>query len=326
MHENHKPKQGSSELIGRRHFVQTAAALSSFGALYATELKLTPEHQAAVNRQRRIFFQYDPAADIQKKGGFGADMDAVMRYVFDFADLPGSQLDAICIDVSNEGVAHYRSKILRPIQHPGLVKWRERGLDYFDELIKQGHRRGKEVWWGLRINEVERGDLIYYEKGGAGSISDERNPVKAAHPEWLIRSWWWQGFYNYAVKEVRAYRLSIIQEVAEQYDAEQYDLTVCISTSSGTHPSCRRASNGRIASTSPTSCATCAKCCRSAPPNAVGPSYWPAGCRIRSRDVTQTGSILPSGRPRGSSTYSSSELAPSTLMWRRSAKPWPEHR
>jgi hypothetical protein len=113
-------------------------------------------------------------------------------------------------------VAHYRSKILRPIQHPGLMKWRAEGLDYFDELIKQGRRRGKEIWWGLRINEVERGDLINYEKGGA-SISDDRNPVKAAHPDWLIRSWWWQGFWNYAVKEVRDYRLSIIREVAEQY-------------------------------------------------------------------------------------------------------------
>lgn len=190
--------------------------LASLAALHAAEFSFTPEHQAAVNRERRIFSQYDPAADIQKKGGFGSDMEALMEYVFGFADLPGSQLDAICIDVSNESVAHYRSKILRPIQHPGLMKWREEGLDYFDEFIKQGHRRGKEIWWGLRINEVERGDLIYYEKGGA-SISDERNPVKAAHPEWLIRSWWWQGFYNYAVKEVRDYRLSVIREVAEQY-------------------------------------------------------------------------------------------------------------
>jgi hypothetical protein len=170
-----------------------------------------------VNQQRRIFFQYDPYADIQQKGGFGADMKVVMDYVFDFADLPGSQLDAICIDVSNEGVAHYRSKILRPIQHPGLMKWREQGLDYFDALIRHGHQRGKEIWWGLRINEVERGDLAAYEPGRYAEFK-ERNPVKAAHPEWLIRSWWWQGFYNYAVKEVRDYRLSIIREVAEQYD------------------------------------------------------------------------------------------------------------
>lgn len=42
-----------------------------------------------MNRQRRIFFQYDPASDIQPKGGFGSDMEALMGYVFDFADMPG---------------------------------------------------------------------------------------------------------------------------------------------------------------------------------------------------------------------------------------------
>ncbi len=133
----------------------------------------------------RIFFQYDPGADIQLKGGFGSDMESLMDYVYDFADMPGSQLDAICIDVSNEGVAHYRSKLLRPIQHPGLMKWREEGLDYFDALIKHGHKRGKEIWWGLRMNEVERGDLAAYETvGGAPKIAqDVRNPMKAAHPD-----------------------------------------------------------------------------------------------------------------------------------------------
>jgi len=178
---------------------------------------LTPSHRAAVDRQRRIFFQYDPAADIQRKGGFGSDMNAVMSYVLDAASQPDSQLDAICIDVSNEGVAHYRSKILPAIQHPGLMKWREQGLDYFDELIKRGHQRGKEIWWGLRMNEVERGDLAVYDIKAFADMKD-RNPVKAAHPEWLIRSWWWQGFWNYAVPEVRDYRLSIIREVAEHYD------------------------------------------------------------------------------------------------------------
>ena len=101
--------------------------LTPLAALHAADFSLTPEHQPAVNRQRRIFSQYDPAADTQKKGGFGADMDSVMRYVFDFADLPGSQLDAICIVVSNEAVASYRSKILLPIQHPGLMKRARRG-------------------------------------------------------------------------------------------------------------------------------------------------------------------------------------------------------
>lgn len=193
--------------------------LAPLVALHAadTPIELAPAHRAAVDHQRRIFFQYDPAADIQRKGGFGSDMDAVMGYVFDAVSQPDSQLDAICIDVSNEGVAHYRSRILPPIQHPGLMKWREQGLDYFDELIQRGHKHGKEIWWGLRINEVERGDLAVYDIKVFADMK-ERNPVKAAHPEWLIRSWWWQGFWNYAVPEVRDYRLSIIREVAEHYD------------------------------------------------------------------------------------------------------------
>jgi len=197
----------------------TLLLLLPLTALHAadTPIQLTPAHRAAVDHQRRIFFQYDPAADIQRKGGFGSDMDAVMGYVFDAVSQPASQLDAICIDVSNEGVAHYRSKILPAIQHPGLMKWREQGLDYFDELIKRGRQRRKEIWWGLRMNEVERGDLAVYDIKAFADMKD-RNPVKAAHPEWLIRSWWWQGFWNYAVQEVRDYRLSIIREVAEHYD------------------------------------------------------------------------------------------------------------
>ena len=206
-----------------KHTLSCLAALllTPLATLHAGEpVRFSADHAAAVNHQRRIFFQYDPGADIQLKGGFGSDMESLMDYVYDFADMPGSQLDALCLDISNEGVAHYRSKLLRPIQHPGLMKWREQGLDYFDALIKHGHKRRKEVWWGLRMNEVERGDLAAYETvGGAPKIAqDVRNPVKAAHPEWLIRSWWWQGFWNYAVKEVRDYRLSIVREVAEQYD------------------------------------------------------------------------------------------------------------
>lgn len=60
-----------------------------------------------------------------------------MSYVFDSVCQPGSQLDANCIDVSNEGVAHYHSKILPAIQHPGLMQWREQGLDYFAIAVKR---------------------------------------------------------------------------------------------------------------------------------------------------------------------------------------------
>jgi hypothetical protein len=62
-------------------FVLTLIALllAPLAVLHAAEFKFTPEHEAAVNRERRIFSQYDPAADIHKKGGFGEEMDIVMR-------------------------------------------------------------------------------------------------------------------------------------------------------------------------------------------------------------------------------------------------------
>jgi len=199
----------------------TAAAVCSTNH-YATEspaavVTLSAAHRDAVDRQRRIFFQYDPG-DLKRKGGFGSDMDSVMAYVYDFAGRPGSQLDAICIDISNEGVVYYRSKIIREIRHPGLLKWRTEGLDFFTHLIAHGRRRGKEVWWGLRMNEVERGDLVGYDPAASYADYSELNPKKAANPDWLIHSWWWQGFWNYAVKEVRDYRLAVIREVIDQYD------------------------------------------------------------------------------------------------------------
>ena len=182
----------------------------------AQSFELSERHAAQVNRQRRIFTQYDPAIDILREGGFGSEIGPLMDYVFAYAGQPGSQVDAICLDISNEGVAHHRSRLLPVLQHRGIVKWRQQGIDYFERLIQEGRRRGKEIWWGLRMNEVERG----HQNGlnGASVTLQERNPVKAAHPDWLTRSWWWQGFWNYAVKDVREYRLKVIEEVVQQYD------------------------------------------------------------------------------------------------------------
>jgi hypothetical protein len=186
------------------------------GIVAAQSFELSERHLAQVNRQRRIFTQYDPATDILREGGVGSQVGPLMDYVFAYASQPGSQLDAICLDVSNEGVAHYRSKLLPIIQHRGLVKWRQEGIDYFERLVQEGHRRNTEMWWGLRMNEVERGHQNGLDNTSVTMI--ERNPVKAAHPDWLIRSWWWQGFWNYAVPEARQYRLKVIEEVIQQYD------------------------------------------------------------------------------------------------------------
>lgn len=185
------------------------------------EFALTPGHVDAVNRPRRIFCQYD-SASFEPPELLGGNIDALMRYRFGYVDQPGSQIDAICLDVSNEGVAPYRSKILPLIQSPGLLKWHEQGVDYIARMIVETHRRGKEIWWNHRVNEVERGHGGF--RIGGGTEMEERNPVKAQHPEWLIKSWWWQGHWNLATAGAREHKVNILREVADLYDFDGLQL------------------------------------------------------------------------------------------------------
>ena len=55
-------------------------------------------------------------------------------------------------------------------------------------------------------------------------MMDAWNPVKQSHPDWVIKTWWWQGMWNYAVPEVRHYHLAILQEVARRYDLDGLQL------------------------------------------------------------------------------------------------------
>jgi hypothetical protein len=78
------------------------------------------------------------------------------------------------------------------------------------------------MFWNHRVNEVERGHGGF--RIGGGTEQERVNPVKAAHPDWLIRSWWWQGNWNLAVEEVRRYKLGILAELARQYDFDGFQL------------------------------------------------------------------------------------------------------
>lgn len=184
-------------------------------------LRLSAAHLAAVDRPRRIFCQYD-SASFEPPDLLGGNIEAMMRYRFGYADQPGSQIDAICLDVSNEGVAPYPSKILPMIRNPGLLRWHEQGLDYIQRMIEEGRKRQKEIWWNHRVNEVERGHGGF--RIGGGTEMEERNPVKAQHPDWVIKSWWWQGHWNLAVPGVRQHKLAILTEVAERYEFDGFQL------------------------------------------------------------------------------------------------------
>ena len=50
------------------------------------------------------------------------------------------------------------------------------------------------------------------------------NPVKQAHPDWLLRCWWWQGLWNLASPAFRRHKIAVLRELAEQYEWDGFEI------------------------------------------------------------------------------------------------------
>ena len=160
------------------------------GVEAASSWSFHPDHQAAVDRRRRIIVQFDPSVM-----GVPAwnDLEEWKESGFQYFDQPNSQVDAIWWDYD-----------------PQEPTWRfilaETEVDLLAIALEETHRRGFEAFWHHRISEVD------------GHAMDQLNPIKAAHPDWLIKTWWWQGMWNLAVPEVRDFKVELLRQMAERYD------------------------------------------------------------------------------------------------------------
>jgi len=178
----------------------------------AKPIALTEEHMAAVNRRRRIVVQYDAFNRL------GVDFRQWIDFRFRYADELDSQIDSLWWDIGGDpGTAVYPSKVLPAFNYKDLDPWREQGIDWVGELVKETRRRKLEVFWNHRISEVE----IAPE----GGLEMERvNPVKKANPDWVIKTWWWQGMWNLAAPGVRDYKIKVLRELAENYELDGFQL------------------------------------------------------------------------------------------------------
>ena len=204
----------------RRSFLKTGAiaACSWPATALAAEtarpdpIPLPADHTAAVNRRRRIVVQFDAFSQL------GTDFQPWIDYRFRYADEPGSQIDSLWWDIGGDpGTAVYPSKVLPAFDYRALGPWREKGIDWVGELIKQTRRRKLEVFWNHRISEVE----IAPE----GGLEMKRmNPIKEANPDWVIKTWWWQGMWNLAAPGVREFKIKVLRELAENYPLDGFQL------------------------------------------------------------------------------------------------------
>jgi len=181
-------------------------------------VELSAAHVAAVNRRRRIYVNNDAGYDAVAMGPklTAIQPDEWLAARFSAFDQPGSQVDCVgwCLDEGN--IAAYPSKVLPELQYPTLLRWRKEGVDIAQRIVEESHRRKLEVFWEHRLNGADR---------EADVSTPARHPLKDAHPKWLLEgSWWGPGLWNFAVPEVRQYKVSVLREVAERYDLDGLNL------------------------------------------------------------------------------------------------------
>ena len=202
----------------RRKFLKhvAAASLGVLGAKSAlaesTELapfELSDPHRRAVNRRRRIVVQYDAYSAL------GIDFEKWIDYRFAYADERGSQIDSIWWDIGPLGPAVYP----RPANHPQIESWRKLGIDWVGRLVEETKKRGLEVFWSHRVSEVDLNP-----DGHGAAWKGKPHPFKKEHPDWLLKTWWPHGLWNYAVPELRQYKVGVLRRLAERYDFDGFQL------------------------------------------------------------------------------------------------------
>ncbi|MFN7919737.1 MAG: hypothetical protein U0Q16_06550 [Bryobacteraceae bacterium] len=174
---------------------------------------LTPEHARALDRRRRICVQLDAADHRHVKLAPAEWLD----YVFGFASEAGTQIDSIWLDIGMGEVAVYPSTFLEPCMDEQLVRWRTAGFEWASALIGGCRKRGLEVFWNHRFSEVDISP-------SGGLEMERRSPWKAKHPDWVLKTWWWQGLWNAASAGLRAHKVEVLREIAETLDLDGFQI------------------------------------------------------------------------------------------------------
>jgi len=98
----------------------------------------------------------------------------------------------------------------------------EAGADPAAVVIDYGHRAGLEVFLSMRVNDIHDANLE------AGLDDPLVSPMKRSHPDWLLGG---EGqsriAYNFALHEVRDYKLALAREAIHNYDLDGLDWDFC---------------------------------------------------------------------------------------------------
>ena len=190
--------------------VALAASVGQMSAADADRqaIELPANHCEAVKHRRcRIVVQYDCQTE------FDLDFDSWIAYRFAYADEPGTQIDALWWDMGRLGNVFYPSKLLNRLENRSLERWRRQGIDLVGRLVEETKKRKLEIFWHHRVSEVD------LDSEGAGAAwKSGPDPLKRVHPDWVLKTWWKHGLWNFAVPQVRQLTVESLREVVGRYD------------------------------------------------------------------------------------------------------------
>ena len=185
--------------------------------------QLSADHISAIDRKRRVIDDFDALDTLFRLQS--VDIDKARHLLFEFIDDPETSIDSVWWQVSEGNAATWPSKILPNIDDPPYGAWFREGVDFLQMLLDETRKRDLEAFFCYSINGSDN-DV-------AGKIM--KIPMKEAHPEWLIHTWdrninvqhtseGHNGFWDFSFQGVRDYKLSILREVAEDYDFDGIEI------------------------------------------------------------------------------------------------------
>ena len=78
-------------------------------------------------------------------------------------------------------------------------KFQEKRINIMERIIDECHKRGIKAYCHHRISEVE--------------LTSDRNELKQNHREWIIKTWWQEGLWKLASKELQGFKLNYVTKI-----------------------------------------------------------------------------------------------------------------
>ncbi|MBR5460122.1 MAG: hypothetical protein IKV53_04575, partial [Clostridia bacterium] len=99
---------------------------------------------------------------------------------------------------------------------PLYEKCRREGVNIMQMIIDECHKRGIKAYLHHRFSEVDRNSSPEAKKHGLATRNG-RNEIKYNHKDWVIKTWWQEGLWNLASKELQRFKLDYIKKTMSQY-------------------------------------------------------------------------------------------------------------